>query len=110
MPAEQSAHRVGQRADAEFEHRAVRDERQGVARYGELELAGRAERRHGGSTIGFDYEIEVRPGKQALGVGPRHLRIHFRDERTADVERRHQIIGRKPEAVLATRIGWTHLE
>ena len=55
-------------------------------------------------------QVEVAFGEQALGVRPRHLVVHLGDDRAADVERRHQVIGGEPEAVFAARIRRTHLE
>ena len=46
----------------------------------------------------------------ALGVRPGHLVVHLGDDRAADVERGHQVVGGEPEAVFAARVGRADLD
>jgi hypothetical protein len=40
---------------------------------------------------------------------PGHVFVHLGDDRTADVQRGHQVVGGEPEAVLAACVGRTDL-
>ncbi len=101
------ADRVGQGADAELEHAAVGDERGGVTRDRAVGGAAGSLRRR---ARGLDVEIEVVAAKAVLRMRPRHLRVHFGDDRAAHQESRDEIVGGETEAVFAALVGRAHLD
>jgi hypothetical protein len=58
----------------------------------------------------FHDQVELVLPEEALGMGPRHLVVYLGDDRAADVERGHQVVGSEPKAVFAAGVGRAHLE
>ena len=83
------AHGVGQGADAELQHRAVRDEVQRRGARSRLQLA-RWPRSQASRAAASSRTTRSKSSfaSSALGVRPRHLVVHLGDDRAAGVERR----------------------
>ncbi len=108
--AEERKNRIGQRAEAEFERRTVRDEGRRMARDGSFGLAGCAIGQGNGRPGRRHRKRKVAFSKQTLSVDPRNLVVHLGDHRPADLERRHQVFGGKSEAVFAACVGRADLQ